>query len=101
MTLTFTLLYHFVNCFVPGEIDAEMLKQLTAKYFNGDQTSLVREMENMLPTHTYQKRKRQIEICTDLEQYHEGARVMLELKKEFELSGDFSDMEKIMASVIL
>ena len=82
-----------------GEIDTERLRKLTAKYFNGDQTDLLREMENMLPTQIYQERRKQIEICTDLEQYHEGARVMLELKEEFGLSGDFSDMEKIMASV--
>lgn len=82
-----------------GEIDTERLKKLTAKYFNGDQTDLLREMENMLPTQIYQERRKQIEICTDLEQYYEGARVMLELKEEFGLSGDFSDMEKIMASV--
>lgn len=43
----------------------------------------------------FAERKGQIKMCANLEQYHTGARVLLDLKEQFNITGDFSDIEKI------
>ena len=90
--------FHLIKLysFVHVKLCTGILKRLNAKYvyFNGDLNDLMRGIENMLS-----KEKAQIKICTDLEQYQEGAWLVLELKEEYGLSGDFSDIERIAAAV--
>ena len=68
-------------------------------YFDNDHAKLYSELAIMLDQKTFELRKVQIDICANLNQYHEGAQVMLDLKKLFMLTGDFSDIEKIIKSV--
>jgi len=53
----------------------------------------------MLEEKTFQERKRQIEMCTHLDEYVNGAKTMLMMKKHFNLKGDFSNMTSILESV--
>lgn len=59
------------------------------------------ELPHMIGKELCQERQKQAEICIDLQQYRQGAKVMLHMKKLFNLQGDFTDMEQIIASVSL
>ena len=78
-----------------------MLETYLDVYFGNDRAKLYSELEIMLGMKNFELRKVQIEICANLNQYHEGAQVMLKMKDWFELKGDFSDIEKIINSVRL
>ena len=83
----------------PGTLSVKELGDATRSYFDDNVTELIKELDNMLPKAKSVERRRQILLCSQLDQYTEGAKVILELKSEFQLTGNFSDMDKILESV--
>lgn len=77
----------------------ERLRDLMKHYFDDVKEAFLKELKHMLDTATYGIREVQIDICVDLHQFQKGAQVMLEMKVLFKLTGDFSDMEKLLESV--
>jgi len=45
------------------------------------------------------ERTQQINICVELEKYHSGAVALLDIKKMFKLSGNFSNIESLAGKV--
>ena len=83
----------------PGDISIEALEKLIQTCFDGSQAEFSVELKEMLEKNIYNQRKRQIDICYNLKHYHKGAKVIMELKDIFELTGDFTDLQKILQSV--
>lgn len=82
-----------------GAISIAKLDHMIAKYFNGQQSLFLEELKKMVDPPTYETRAVQVDICAHLDQYHKGARVMLQLKEMFKLTGEFTEMKKILESV--
>ncbi|XP_067936897.1 E3 ubiquitin-protein ligase rnf213-alpha-like [Watersipora subatra] len=87
-----------VEWFRNGSLSIQKLQLVLKTYFSGDKSKLVNELAEELEDHVLKTRKQQLEICADLGQYHRGAEIILQLKKQFELTGDFTAVEKILQS---
>lgn len=84
---------------VEGTMNIAALDDLKAKYFGNDMQRFLDELKFMLDGRILEERKVQINLCANLNQYHKGATVMLDMKNIFKLTGDFTDMEKLVHSV--
>ena len=83
-----------------GSVSLNKLQKLIWRFFEGSRQQLTNELSYMLMDRkVLAERITQIEICADLDQYHNGAEVMMDMKSLFNLTGDFSAMEKILQSV--
>ena len=90
-----------LHSFIAGTITIAQLESLKQRYFGNSVNELLKELQEMLDDEkTFASRKHQIKICSNLSQYHDGASVMLQMRDLFDLSGDFSVLEKILQSVI-
>jgi len=78
-----------------------MLEKLKKEYFGSSLDKLKEELDNMLDANSLAQRRKQIDLCANLDQYHNGAEVMLKLRDMYKLKGDFSDLEKVVQSVSL
>lgn len=47
----------------------------------------------------FEERQKQVELCSHLDRYKRGAKTILELKDKFRVTGDFTMMERLVASV--
>jgi len=45
------------------------------------------------------ERTQQIDICVELEKYHSGAEALLAIKEMFNLSGNFSNIQRLVRKV--
>ena len=62
--------------------------------------NLLDNLNIMIPEkETCEQRRKQIRICTELGQYYDGADALLKLKEMFQLTGEFSDIEKLAEGV--
>lgn len=93
-------MYSPIILIILGTLSIKDLDDLCSRYFNGSEDAFLAELEHMLSSKAkFSVRREQIKMCAHLEQYHRGAKVLLDLKEQFNLTGDFSDMQKIMDSV--
>ena len=71
------------------------------KYFH-DEEKFLPELRVMLnDQRLFDERKKQIDMCSTLKLYRKGARTIVDLKEKFNILGDFSMMERLIASVLL
>lgn len=76
-------------------------QQLVEHYYEGKLDILICELRSFLSIKTeFEERKTQLKYCMELKQYHDAVKVVVGLKKEFELTGDFTGMEKILADEV-
>lgn len=68
-------------------------------YFNASRETLLTELKHMVDEGVYHDRRRQITLGLDYAHYVEGSRIILELRDKFELTGDFTDLDVLLASV--
>lgn len=81
-------------------MDVTALTKLKMKYFNGSKDELLQELPDLVRDPDIRKRRKaEINILVELDQYYEGAQIMLKMKKMFLLKGDFTDLEKIVKAV--
>ncbi|XP_067936896.1 E3 ubiquitin-protein ligase RNF213-like [Watersipora subatra] len=87
-----------VERFRSGSLSIQQLESVLMNYFDQDRIKLVSELSQELKGSLLKEREQQIKMCADLSQYHKGAKVILDFKKNFELTGDFKAMETILQS---
>lgn len=75
------------------------MEKLVRKYFGDNSGDFVAELSIMLDKDILSERRKQIELCSHLDQYHDGARVVMSLKEKFSITGNFDDLERILESV--
>lgn len=81
-------------------MDVTALTKLKQTYFGGNKDNLLRELSDFVSdAETCKKRKNEINILVELDQYHDGAQIMLHMRDVFNLEGDFSDLEKVAQAV--
>ena len=85
-----------------GTVTVNELAIHRRRYFRGDGEKFLSELRVMLSDHKLlDERKKQIDMCSDLKLYMKGAKTIVDLQEKFNISGDFSMMEKLIASVFL
>lgn len=85
---------------ITGALSIAKFDRIFTIYFSKDLLKLCDELVYMIENEpTRKSRREQITICANLDVYHSGAELMLEMKELYGLTGDFKDMENIMASV--
>lgn len=85
--------------FFLGTISIARMEKLVNVYFGDNNGDFMAELGIMLDKDILTERRGQIEICSHLDQYHEGARVFINLKKKFNITANFDDLERILESV--
>ena len=86
--------------FIVGAISIANFERIFNAYFDGELQKLVDELPYMIDDRDLvEARTLQISICANLDVYHSGARLMLEMRDLYKLTGDFKDMDNILASV--
>ena len=85
-----------------GAISIANFERIFNTYFDGELQKLVDELPYMIDNkYLVEDRTKQIRICANLDVYHSGAELMLEMRDLYKLTGDFKDMDSILASVRL
>ena len=83
-----------------GAISIANFERIFNTYFDGELLKLVDELPYMIDDRDLvEARTFQISICANLDVYHRGAGLMLEMRDLYKLTGDFKDMDNILASV--
>lgn len=83
-----------------GELTPAQVREHQKKSFESDEDQFMTELKKMLcDHHVFEERRRQIETASHLDSLCTGAKTILELREAFKLTGDFSNYERIMASV--
>lgn len=82
-----------------GTINIGEVENLVKVYFSGNNGEFMAELSVMLDKDTLAERRKQIDLCSHLDQYHEGARVVMDLKTKFNITGNFDDLKRILDSV--
>lgn len=81
-------------------MSVDKVRQHEAQVYGNSLTDLMEELSTMLNSKTVvEQRKKQIRIGCSLKEYVTGARTIIGLKHMFKLTGDFSDMNKIINAV--
>ena len=83
-----------------GTIDVKSLETLLTNHFEGNKNEFLKHLEIMIDDpRTREERSTQINICIELENYYAGANALLSMKESFQLTGDFSALEKLAQAV--
>ena len=84
-----------------GSLSVSSLRDMEKDYFGGSIDNLLHHLEIMIPDEVIcEERRKQIKTCAELKQYYDGADALLKLKEMFQLTGEFSDIEKLAKGVI-
>lgn len=76
------------------------LYDLKQRYFDNSKDKLLEELPELIKDEAICRlRSQEINILVELDQYHDGAKIMLDMRNMFELPGDFSDLEKVVQAV--
>ena len=76
------------------------LYELKSRYFKGSKDQLLAELPDLITdSEICRQRSEEINISVELDQYYEGAKLMLDMKDMFDLPGDFSDLQKVVQAV--
>lgn len=83
-----------------GSMDVTTLYDIKRRYYNDSKDELLEELHELIPDEKICKqRSKEINILVELDQYYDGAKIMLDMKDMFELPGDFSALEKVVQAV--
>lgn len=81
-------------------MDVTALNKLKLTHFGNNKDRLLHELGDLVSNpETCQRRREEINILVELDQYYEGTQIMLEMRDMFKIGGDFSDLEKVKQAV--
>ena len=82
-----------------GNLTLTMVDDHQKQFYESDNGKLLSELEKILPPEIFAERKVQLMFSDRLAGLYDGAAAVLQLRKDFKVTGDFSSYEAIVNSV--